>query len=394
MLKPVRNTDLFDNFNYAPIGGKCEINYNTIVSVPLLRSILEKQEGHLSEIFEGGYFILNKKEQYIELLKNKGGRLLKKFISNDNDNYIFIWKDGVVDLNFTNNYLEVGALSHNEKFIVEIKEFFDKEWVPAEKEKGHIYAIMRNGPNLSLSTIGNAGIPLEAGNYADKVIEDYRFIVKDLQATSPSGRIIIMEGCPGSGKTHLVRAMLMEVPDAMFVLVSPEMITSLAGPELLPLLLNYKGGLSGPIILILEDADKCLVARDGNNMNSIQSLLNLGDGILGSLLDLRIVATTNAKKMEMEEAILRPGRLSKRLEVGRIDINTALNIFNRLLPSVSTPVELTLIKSNGIKLEMTLAEVYALARKYGWAPESRKESSDANKDQDSFDDFIDDDNDE
>ena len=95
--------------------------------------------------------------------------------------------------------------------------------------------------------------------------------------------------------------------------------------------------MNGPIALVLEDADRCLVTRGENNINSIQSLLNLGDGILGSLLDLRIIATTNAKKLEMEAAILRPGRLSKRLEVGALDLDTARGVFRRLLPDAKLP---------------------------------------------------------
>lgn len=182
-----------------------------------------------------------------------------------------------------------------------------------------------------------------------------------------------------TGKTHLIRAMLLEIPDAMFVLISPEMVTSLAGPQLLPLLMSYRGGTTGPIVLLLEDADKCLVARDKDNINSIQSLLNLGDGILGSLLDLRIVATTNANELHMEEAIMRPGRLSKMLEVGRLDVETARGVFKRLCPKKKNlPKELS-------DANMTLAEVYSLARKNGWKPGNRKVELSTDNDDDMFD---------
>lgn len=116
----------------------------------------------------------------------------------------------------------------------------------------------------------------------------------------------------------------------------------------------------------MEDADKCLVTRAGDNINSIQSLLNLGDGILGSLLDLRIIATTNAKKLEMEPAILRAGRLCKRLEVGNLSTKEGSSIFKRLVPTMEEmPVRLTSTK------DISLAEVYGLARSFGWVPEVR-----------------------
>ena len=171
----------------------------------------------------------------------------------------------------------------------------------------------------------------------------------------------------------MIRALLHEVPDAMFVLISPDMVPSLQGPDLLPVLLANKQNyaLSGPIVLVLEDADRCLVRREGDNISEIQSLLNLGDGILGSLLDLRIVATTNAKKLEMEAALLRPGRLSQRLEVGPLDFEAARGIFNRLLPEANFPEKLQTDNPHN-RLKMTLAEVYALARKSGWEPAPRE----------------------
>ncbi len=49
-------------------------------------------------------------------------------------------------------------------------------------------------------------------------------------------------------------------------------------------------------MLIVEDADECLVQRGSDNMSTIASVLNISDGILGSILDVRVLATTNAEK--------------------------------------------------------------------------------------------------
>jgi SpoVK/Ycf46/Vps4 family AAA+-type ATPase len=132
--------------------------------------------------------------------------------------------------------------------------------------------------------------------------------------------------------------------------------------------MSYHEGQNGPIILVLEDADKCLVERSENNINSIQALLNLGDGILGSLLDIRIVATTNAEELKMDEAITRDGRLSRLIKADLLDRETACNIFKRLCPNKATPIELI----GGDHFKMTLAQVYKLARKNGWKPDPRK----------------------
>lgn len=392
--------NLFDNLSFASVLEHIEIDGRRMALVPLMRDILAKSAGHLSEFREEGSLkrIVVSDEivappswgkKVNDFMIERGGRLVYRYLSHgedsSDDNNVYLWPDGVVDVSVSGNYVTLMGASQNEQLGHDIHDLFKDQWAVVEP-RGQIYAIIRQGMHLNLSSIGNAGIKLVDGNYTPEVMEDYRFSIKDLQSTAPSGRIIIMRGAPGTGKTHLIRAMLLEVPDAMFVLISPEMVTNLAGPELLPLLMSHRSG-TGPIILILEDADKCLVARDKDNMNSIQSLLNLGDGILGSLLDLRIVATTNAHELHMEEAIMRPGRLSKMLEVGPLDVTTARGVFNRLLPEAKLPDELTKkfkdesVNSPGYK--MSLAEAYSLARKHGWIPEARKVEED--EDEEEFD---------
>jgi hypothetical protein len=361
---------------FTHVGSRFEFDPRHIGGAILARHLLARDEGHVSEIELRGYIEEDDDDEeglrFIRQMEGLGGRLLFKQIGDSNYDALFIWSHGLVQVEYNGNYLHVAATSHDEKFVADLQSKISKLFLPPV-QRGHIFAIVRSGPHLQLSSIGDASIPLVASNYTPEVIEDYRFVIRDLQSENPSGRITVMEGEPGTGKTHLIRALLDEVPDAMFVLVSPEMVKSLSGPELLPLLLSNKSSyaVNGPIILVLEDADQCLVTRDGANINSIQSLLNLGDGILGSLLDLRIIATTNAKKLEMEAAILRPGRLSKRLEVGALDVETAKSVFRRLLPDIKFPKEL--IVYPGTKdFKMTLAEAYSLARKHGWEPKTRE----------------------
>jgi len=378
-----KNTmDLWKDTQFVSTFAKNELTAYSLGLTPLFKSLFSRSTGHVAEYYHEGAvkdvddgeenltnpLPLDKK--YQKFMEDKGGRLIYRQIRASGDQTIYIWADGIVDMTVTGSYFSIQAMSHNQKFVEEIREYFQTQWLPPEK-KGHIYAIVRNGMHLGLNSIGNAGIPLVEENYTSKVMEDYKYAINDLNSESPSGRIVIMRGPAGTGKTHLIRAMLLQVPDAMFVLISPEVVTNLAGPELLPLLMNYRGGSTGPIVLVLEDADRCLVTRGDENMSLIQSLLNLGDGILGSLLDIRIVATTNADELKMDEAIKRPGRLSKMLDVNVLDPLTAQKIFRRLVPNAHFPVEIN-GSTNPKDFKVTLAEVYAMARKNGWAPTPRK----------------------
>jgi hypothetical protein len=378
-------------------GSRPDLTAQSIGVVPLLRSLLAKKYGHLSEFSAEGYVkveaegedeeLVTVTQKYFDLMVKKGGRLIHRTVADSGDSGIFLWDNGVAELDCSTNYVSVHAYSTDEKFIRDLKDHFDTQWTIPERT-GHIYAIVKQGFGLGLSSIGNAGIALVDGNYTDKVLEDYKFAIHDLKTAAPSGRIVIMKGPPGTGKTHLIRAMLLEVPDAMFVLIAPDVVGNIAGPDLLPLLMSHRGGTTGPIVLILEDADKCLVSRneESENMSLIQSLLNLGDGILGSLLDLRIVATTNADEFKMDPAILRPGRLSKMLDVSLLDFKTAKGIFTRLLPDAKQFPEKLQRDNSQHPLQITLAEVYSLARKAGWEPGLREvEDEESTEESEDFD---------
>ncbi len=355
--------------DFLEVGRKPEISASSLGMASLLRNTFNMYvNGHEATLHDcndsGNIKDKSSAEQVQEYLVKNGGKLIYRFHNDRFYSHIFLWDESIVELECSGeNYMHVTAHSMNQEFIINLRAV-TKPLFTKEISQGHVFAIVSRGGGLALNNLGNAGIPLERRNYSPEVLEGYDYVVKDLNAASPTGRIVIMEGEPGTGKTHLVRAMLMDVPDAMFVLVSPEMVSSLGGPELLPLLLSHHNNQNGPIILILEDADKCLVTRQGDNINSIQSLLNLGDGILGSLLDLRIIATTNAKKLEMEQAIMRPGRLCRRLEVGLLGSKTAAVIFNVLCPGKQVP--------DSLVGKVSLAMVYSVARQAGWEPESRK----------------------
>lgn len=383
-------TIMFDNTNLdltLPYTDT-DMNGKRLALFPLLKQALtDKSSKPLVEIhLEGMLKPLETEGNYIEQFENfmldKRGRLVHAFMNYDGElsTRIYLFEDGVVDYTLfgADDRIDLTAVSFNQEMLNELREMIEFA-EPEPAEQGQVYCIVKSGYGLQLQTLGNASIQLTEENYTPEVIKGYRHIVRDLKSDSPSGRVAILRGEAGSGKTHIVRGLLSEVPDAMFVLISPGVITDLSSPELLPLLMNAHRRTDAPIVIILEDADHCLVERDNSNINSIQSLLNLGDGILGSMLDIRIIATTNADEFQMDKAIMRPGRLSKMLDVGALDNGTARKVFNRLVyPNYPSDVRRLLAYPEELSdksKSLTLAEVYALARQNGYTPPARKSTT-------------------
>lgn len=224
---------------------------------------------------------------------------------------------------------------------------------------GPIYTLAKGMAGYSVTKVGVAGSEIIRENYAPEVLSAYDHALSDLRSATPCGRLIIFSGQPGTGKTFLVRSILGSVPRATFVLIPGQLIKEMGGPDILPVFSGLKEGLKGPIVLVAEDGDMALVNRESGNMDSISTLLNLGDGILGSVLDIRVMLTTNARKLEMDPATMRKGRLCRHIEVGPLSPAQAKTIFVRLAPGKRPP---------DFGDSPTLTEVYSAARDHGWVP--------------------------
>jgi hypothetical protein len=222
--------------------------------------------------------------------------------------------------------------------------------------QGSVYMMSASPQGLKFHNIGVGGQPLERGNYEDNVLVAYDRIAGDLAAKKPKGRLSILDGAAGSGKTHCIKGLLNEVKNVIFVIIPPNFVASLAEPSFLTAIIKLHEDERNPIVFVIEDADDCLVPREEGNMSAISMMLNLGDGIIGSVLDIRIIATTNAKHGDFDAAIRRPGRLTVCQTIGALSPERATSVYRRLTGDQEFKVN----------IPKTLAEVYQMAYDAGW----------------------------
>lgn len=272
---------------------------------------------------------------------------------------VWVFNDGMMKIG-TDSGL-IGAIHRLRMFSLSDSrvEWFN-EWIAtnyseykrktSKKRAGLVYMLTSQpGQGLSVRRIGAINAPFVRENYSADVLNRYDLAIADLNSDSPSGRIVIMDGPPGTGKTWLVRAMT-HAADCAFVFVPPALAKEMGDPSIVPVLMSAREE-HDRIALVFEDADQLLSPRKGLTMESLATILNLGDGILGELLNVRVICTTNSRVKEIDDALLRPGRLSARIAV------------NALTPSEWHPIytRLTGKKATG-KGRKTLADVYAMAR--------------------------------
>jgi energy-coupling factor transporter ATP-binding protein EcfA2 len=217
-----------------------------------------------------------------------------------------------------------------------------------------VYTVGTDTDGLALQKIGTVSTDLVRDNYSEDVIAGYDYVAEQFNSKDPKGRIVILNGPAGSGKTTFVKALIPKLTKSIVILVPAKLIGEIDGPNLSSMLSNYRYMLkddlnqSKSLLFIMEDADECLASRDSGNIGQISSILNIADGIFGSMLDMRILATTNIDTINFDDALVRPGRLCKHIHIGLLDADQANKVYERESGSVGT-----------YKKPVTLAQVYA-----------------------------------
>lgn len=148
-------------------------------------------------------------------------------------------------------------------------------------------------------------------NYNDDFKRVYDDTVKFLNERC-SG-LVLFYGQAGSGKTTLIRHLCSTVPKE-YIVVPNSIASRLGDPDLTTFITDHTDS-----VFILEDCEQLLEDRSENPFNNaITTILNMADGLLSDVCNIKFICTFNAAVNKIDPALLRKGRCIAKYEFGKL----------------------------------------------------------------------------
>ncbi|MBW3020549.1 hypothetical protein KY334_04585, partial [Candidatus Woesearchaeota archaeon] len=107
------------------------------------------------------------------------------------------------------------------------------------------------------------------------------------------------------------------------IFISPDMVNHITDPSFIPFLIK-----NSDAVLIIEDGEPAIGKRGTTGRTgAVSNMLNLTDGLLSDCLNISIVVTLNTNEKDIDEALLRKGRLLKSYKFEKLSVEKS----NKLL---------------------------------------------------------------
>lgn len=232
------------------------------------------------------------------------------------------------------------------------------------------YLIVNENIKISWNDIG--GLKTETEKVKDvlelPLLKPQMF--KNMGITPPKG--VLLHGPPGTGKTMIAKALAKETNATFIELVGSELVQKFIGEgaKLVKDLFEL-ARLKSPTIIFIDEIDSIAAKRietgtsgEREVQRTFMQLLGEIDGF-DALDDVKIIAATNRIDI-LDEAIMRPGRLERHIEIGTPDAQGREEILNIHTKNMTLEKDVNLTTIAEKTKEFSGAELKALTTEAGY----------------------------
>lgn len=239
----------------------------------------------------------------------------------DNSSYKFLYKDTVIILkeNGQNYNITIYYATEKNDNLKDFSQFLFKT-----KGQSKVSIMLTKNGRLVINNLPFTAPVIDDLdlNYGSGFTENHEQIVSKLN--EKNGKIFLFSGSPGSGKSTYIKY-LSSIISREIIFLPVGFTNQLSSPDLLNLLLEHKEA-----VIVVEDAEQIIRSRSESDSSVISTILNMADGILGSLLNISFILTYNCEEKLIDEALLRKGRLAFKHVFGPLKLNDAKKLAKHL----------------------------------------------------------------
>ncbi|KAF9936348.1 ATPase of 26S proteasome regulatory subunit 4 [Modicella reniformis] len=228
---------------------------------------------------------------------------------------------------------------------------------------------LEKAPTESYADIGGLEAQIQEIKEAVELPLTHPELYEDMGVKPPKG--VILYGVPGTGKTLLAKAVANQTSATFLRVVGSELIQKYLGdgPKLVRELFRVAEE-NAPSIVFIDEIDAISTKRYESNsggereiQRTMLELLNQLDGF-DSRGDVKVIMATNQIE-SLDPALIRPGRIDRKIEFPMPDVKTKRRIFNIHTGRMQLAADVDLEEFVMSKDELSGADIKAVCTEAG-----------------------------